>query len=389
MYHSLWSHHVTLGPSGWALRSDVRGLVDDALMALFFFVVGLEIKREWVSGELRDRRAAVLPAAAAVGGMVVPALVYTAFNAGGGFGHGWGVPMATDIAFALGALAIAAPRAPLGLKIFLAALAIVDDIGAVLIIAFFYTGGIVWHDVAMGAGCLTVLVGLNLARVRALTPYLVVGLGLWFYVHEAGVHATIAGVLLAMTIPVRTRIDTVQYSSRARDLLDDFDRTETGDFRVLTSTGQQRAIFAIGHANLEVLAPLLRLEHALHGLSAFIVMPLFALSNAGIALTEVRIDRVAIGVVLGLVAGKAIGILGGAFAAVRLRIATLPEGVTWMMLTGSALFGGIGFTMSLFIAMLAFEGSPLLDSAKIAILAASACAAVLGACVMRKATRSS
>jgi NhaA family Na+:H+ antiporter len=386
-YHTLWEARLTLGVGDRQLSLTGHQWINDGLMAVFFLLVGLEIKREAVAGELASPRQAALPIAAAVGGMVAPALIFVMTTGPGPALHGWAVPMATDIAFALGALALVAPGAPGGLKVFLAALAIVDDIGAVLVIAFFYTNGIVWHGVAMAGVCLAVLVALNLVRVRALTPYLLVGVVLWFYVHESGVHATIAGVLLALTIPVRTHINAGEYADRTRRLLDDFERTETGDSRVLTSKGQQEAIFAVGKANLEALAPLLRLEHALHGLSAFAVMPLFAFSNAGVSLAGLTTDRVTLAVILGLLAGKPLGIMGAAFAAVRLRLAALPEHVSWTMLFGCAWLGAIGFTMSLFIAMLAFEGSPNLDSAKVGILMASSCAAVVGAIVLRRALR--
>ena len=364
--------------------------INDGLMALFFLLVGLEIKREAVAGELSSPRQAALPIAAALGGSLVPAILYILAAGTGPAARGWAIPMATDIAFALGALAVAAPSAPNGLKIFLAALAIVDDIATVLMIAFFYTSDIVWHGIAMSGLCLAALLALNLARVQALTPYLAIGGALWFYVHESGVHATIAGVLLAFAIPVKTRIDAVEYAGRTRGLLAEFERTETGDLRVLTSKGQQEAIFAIEATNLEALAPLLRLEHALHGLSAFVIMPLFAFSNAGVPLAGVTVDRIVLAVVLGLLVGKPLGIMGAAFAAVRLRVAALPERVNWMMLFGCAWFGGIGFTMSLFIAMLAFEeGSAPLNSAKVGILLASACAAVAGAAVTRRGLPSS
>lgn len=383
-YHALWDTRLTLGAGDRQVSLTVHQWINDGLMAVFFLLVGLEIKREALAGELASPRQAALPIAAAVGGMVVPALLFVITSKPGPSLHGWAIPMATDIAFALGALALAAPRAPGGLKVFLAALAIVDDIGAVLVIALFYTNEIVWHGVVMAGVCLAVLAALNLLRVRALMPYLLVGVVLWFYVHESGVHATIAGVLLALTIPVRTHINAAEYAGRTRRLLDEFERTETGDRRVLTSKGQQEAIFAVGKANLEALAPLLRLEHALHGLSAFAVMPLFAFSNAGVSLSGMTGDRVTLAVILGLLVGKPLGIMGAAFAAVRLRAAALPERVNWTMLFGCAWFGGIGFTMSLFIAMLAFEGSPLLDSAKIGILLASACAAVIGGIVIRQ-----
>jgi len=382
-YHHLWASPITIGAAGHELSLTLHDWINDGLMALFFLLVGLEIKREALAGELASPRQAALPIAAAIGGMAAPALLYVLVSGGGPASRGWAIPMATDIAFALGALTLAAPRAPAGLKVFLAALAIADDIGAVLVIAFFYTGTLVWHAAALAGVCAAVLVALNLCRVRMLLPYLLVGVLLWFFVHASGIHATLAGVLLALTIPVRTHIDTSDYSRLARGLVDEFDRAETGDLRVLTSKGQQEAIFAIAQANLQVLSPLLRLEHALHGLSAFGVMPLFAFANAGVTLAGLSLDRVALAVFLGLVVGKPLGITAASLAAVRARAAALPDGVTWRMLAGCGCLGGIGFTMSLFIAMLAFEGTALLDSAKIGILAASTCAGITGAALTR------
>jgi NhaA family Na+:H+ antiporter len=321
-YHRLWATTVTVGAAGRDLSLTVHQWINDGLMAVFFLLVGLEVKREMLAGELSSPRQAALPIAAAVGGMAVPMILYLLASGGGIAQRGWAVAMATDIAFALGALAMVAPRAPAGLKIFLAALAIVDDIGAVLVIALFYTGAIAWHAMAMAALCTAGLMLLNRLHVRALTPYLLTGVALWFYVHESGVHATIAGVVLALAIPIRTRINAAEYSEQARQLLDAFDRTESGDLRVLTSKGQQEAIFAIGRANLQVLAPLLRLEHALHGVSAFLVMPLFAFSNAGVTLSGLAVDRVTLAVLVGLVIGKPLGITGAAFGAVRCRRAS-------------------------------------------------------------------
>jgi Na+:H+ antiporter, NhaA family len=388
-YHALWAAQVGIGAAGHELSLSVHHWINDGLMAVFFLLVGLEVKREALVGELSSLRQAALPIAGAIGGMVVPVLIYLAASGGGIAARGWAVAMATDIAFALGVLTLAAPRAPTGLKIFLAALAVVDDIGAVLVIALFYTGQIAWGAVTMAAVCVGVLIALNWLRVRSLTPYLLAGIALWFYVHESGVHATIAGVVLAMAIPVRTRINAAEYSAQARELLADFDRTETGDLLVLTSKGQQEAIFAIGRANLQVLTPLLRLEHALHGLSAFLVMPLFAFSNAGVTLSGLSVDRVTLAVFLGLAIGKPLGITAAAFAAVRARVAGLPQGVSWSALHGSGWLGGIGFTMSLFIATLAFEGTPLLASAKVGILAASALAGSIGAAAVRAGLRRS
>jgi NhaA family Na+:H+ antiporter len=356
-------------------------------MAVFFLLVGLEIKRETLAGELASPRQALLPIAGAIGGMLVPAAIYLVTCGGGVEARGWAIPMATDIAFALGTLALVAPRAPGGLKIFLAALAIVDDMGAVLVIALFYTRAIAWGALGMAGVVLGVLIVLNILRVRRLTPYLVLGLVLWFFVHESGVHATIAGVLLALVIPTRTRINAMEYSATARRLLDDFDRTETGDLLVLTSKGQQEAIFGLERASEGVTAPLLRLEHALHGFSAFVVMPLFALSNAGVDLRHASGGHITLAVALGLAVGKPLGITAAALAAVRFRWAALPAGVSWTMVHGCAWVGGIGFTMSLFVATLAFGDTGLLESAKVGILCASILAATIGTIVLRVGTR--
>jgi len=355
-------------------------------MAVFFLLVGLEVKREALAGELASPRHAALPIAGAIGGMVVPAFIYVLTNGGGAAARGWAIPMATDIAFALGVLALVAPRAPSGLKTFLAASAIVDDMGAVLVIALFYTRAIAWGALAMAGLMLLLLIALNVLRVRRLTPFLILGVGLWFFVHESGVHATIAGVLLALTIPTRTRVNAAQFSAKARALLDHFDRTETATALVLTSKSQQEAIIGLERASEGIMAPLVRLEHAIHGLSAFVVMPLFAFSNAGVGLHGSLGGGVPLAVILGLAIGKPLGITGAALAAVRLRLATLPDGVNWTALHGCAWLAGIGFTMSLFIATLAFEGTTLLDTAKFGILTGSLLAGIVGAVVVRRGT---
>jgi Na+:H+ antiporter, NhaA family len=388
VYHGLWATPIAIGAGGHSLSLTLHQWINDGLMAVFFLLVGLEIKREALAGELASPRQAALPIAAAIGGMVVPALIYLAMNTGGQEARGWAIPMATDIAFALGMLALVAPRAPHGLKIFLAALAIADDMGAVVVIALFYTRDVAWGAVGMAGIAMMSLVVLNILRVRRLAPYLLLGIALWFFVHESGVHATIAGVLLAFAIPTRTRINAMQYSTRARRLLDEFDRTETGDLVVLTSKGQQEAIIGLERASESATAPLLRLEHALHGFSAFLVMPLFAFSNAGVSLGEVSVGSVTLGVVAGLMLGKPLGITAGAWMAVRFNLAALPGGVGWTALHGCAWLAGIGFTMSLFIANLAFDGSNLLDPAKIGILAGSIMAGTGGALIMRTKARS-
>ena len=330
--------------------------INDGLMALFFLLVGLEIKRELLDGELASPRRASLPIAAALGGMIVPAALYLLIVRGDASAvRGWGVPMATDIAFALGALSIMAPRAPAGLKVLLAALAIVDDMGAVIVIAIFYTGQLVWPAVAAAGAVSVALAALNASGVKRLAPYLVLGIALWIFVHESGVHATIAGVVLAMTIPART-------SSRS-------------------TAGLSRAV------EPEEEAPLVRLERSLHGVSAYLVMPLFAFANAGIELGgQIAAPKAVWGVAVGLALGKPIGITLASWLAVTARLASLPSGVTWAMLHGCAWLGGIGFTMSLFIATLAFDGTPLLASAKAGILTGSAAAGVVGAAALGRAT---
>lgn len=385
-YFHLWETQISVGLVDSPLTLTLHEWINDALMAVFFLLVGLEIKREIRCGELSSPKQAALPIVAAIGGMVVPALLYVAVARGSDAIHGWGIPMATDIAFALGILALLGPRVPLGLKVFLAALAIVDDLGAVLVIAIFYTANIAWTAMAGAAICLAVLVILNWRRVGNLTPYMLVGILLWFFFLQSGIHSTIAGVLLALTIPTDSRINAEEFSARANALLDDFEREETGDLLVITSKGQQEALDALDVAVSAVNAPLLKLEHSLNGLVAFGIMPLFALSNAGVPLAGISAalgSPVALGVTLGLVVGKMTGITLFSAFAVRTGIATLPAGVDWRALQGAAWLGGIGFTMSLFIAGLAFRDAASLEAAKLAVLASSSVAGLVGFLLLR------
>jgi Na+:H+ antiporter, NhaA family len=359
-------------------------------MAAFFLIVGLELKREFLVGELAAPRRALLPIVAAAGGMLVPASIYAMINVASPDARaGWGVPMATDIAFALGVLRLLGSRIPTGLAIFLAALAIVDDLGAVVVIALFYTADLVATYLVWAAVALVVLVFLNRLRVRALTPYLIVGVALWYVLHHSGIHATFAGVLLALTVPVHTRIDAAEFSRGMRGLLREFDQAETGDLLVITSKGQQNAIHAMERVSEGVQAPLLRLEHLLHPIVAGGIMPLFAFANAGVTVSAVDLGeggRVALGVMAGLLCGKPVGIFAASWLAVRLGWAALPAQVTWSMLHGAAWLAGIGFTMALFIGGLAFGGSPLEDAAKLGILAASILAGVVGFLLLRRTT---
>lgn len=383
-YNHLWEIPLMVKISDHQLSLTLHGWINDGLMAIFFLLVGLEIKRELLAGELSSARQAALPIACAIGGMVVPAAIFLLFNFGGIGSHGWGIPMATDIAFALGALNLIAPRAPIGAKVLLTALAIVDDMGAVLVIALFYSEAIVWSALAGAAVTLLVLIGFNLIGVRHLWPYLLGGVALWLFVHGSGVHATIAGIALAFTIPTHTRINAVEFSREARSLLDDFNRTETGDLLVLTSKGQQEALFSLQRASKGVTAPVLRLEQALHNFCAFVVMPLFAFANAGLKIDlSVQHLEIGLGVLTGLVFGKPLGIMMAALIAVKMGIARLPQAVNWRSLLGYAFLAGIGFTMSLFVAMLAFQDAALVDAAKRGIIAGSLLAGVAGAVMLR------
>jgi NhaA family Na+:H+ antiporter len=390
-YHHLWETEIALGAGPFAFRMSLHHLINDGLMAVFFFLVGLEIKREMLIGELASLRKASLPAAAALGGMVVPAALYFALNVGGPGAPGWGIPMATDIAFALGVLALLGDRVPPGLKIFLAALAIVDDIGAVLVIAFFYTEGVSWSALGAAGALLLLAAGANAAGVRRPWAYSLIGLFLWAAVLASGVHATIAGVLLAMAIPSRTRINEDEFLLRASHSVQEFERACGPGTNVLTNQQQQEAILTLETLCEQAQAPLQAAERKLHGIVAFGIMPLFALANAGVDLGggdlgAVLSSRITLGVVIGLVLGKSLGITLFSWAAVRLGFAELPRGVGWRMVHGAAWLGGIGFTMSIFVAGLAFPGAPaLLTAAKLGVLTASLVAGICGWLLLRTA----
>jgi Na+:H+ antiporter, NhaA family len=363
---------ITLGGAG--LHLSLAHWVNDGLMAIFFFVVGLEIKRELLVGELAGWQRAALPIVAALGGMVVPAAIYAWLNLGQPTIAGWGVPMATDIAFAVGILALLGPRVPLSLKIFLLALAIVDDLGAVLVIAAFYTSDLSLP--ALGVTGLIWLVALAYGRSGGGRPsvFLILGLLLWYFMHASGVHATVAGVLLALAVPLGRPHDTEMLKA---ELAAEFGGTDFEDVEVRLDHLEN----VIDRAQ----SPLHEYEHALQPWVAYGIMPLFALFNAGVTLGgEGGFGNVVtLGAFLGLLIGKPVGITLFVAIAIALGVTRLPSGVGWAAITGVGLLGGIGFTMALFIAMLAFGESPALDQAKIGVLAASVCAAVIGYLVLR------
>jgi NhaA family Na+:H+ antiporter len=390
-YVALWHTKLTVGVGDFSLSKDLTHWINDGLMAVFFLVVGLEIKREILVGELSSVRNAALPVAAALGGAVVPALIYLAINAGTEGSAGWGIPMATDIAFVLGVLALLGEGAPTTLKVFLTALAIVDDIVAVLVIALFYTSEIAWEALGVGTVFLGALIVANLLGVGRTLVYAVLGVGLWLCFLLSGVHATIAGVLLALTIPAVSFINPGAFLERSRYVLDRFEKAGEKGENVLTNEERQAALHALNHAAYKLEPPLHELEHALNPWVVFAIMPIFALANAGVQLgggiVEALTSPVALGIVAGLVVGKQLGITLFAWLAVRSGVAELPEGIGWRHVYGAGLLAGIGFTMSLFISDLAFSEDSLVEDAKLGILCASLIAGVVGWTILRGTSR--
>ena len=387
-YDALLDTHigVTVGP--FQLDESILHWINDGLMAIFFFLVGLEIKREVRAGELSDLRAALLPIFAAVGGVVVPAALYMLFNAGGVGAAGWGIPMATDIAFALGLLALLGNRIPFSLKVFLTGVAIVDDLIAVLVIAFFYSGGINVGALAIAFAILVVLLFANVFGIRSTPFYAGLGVVVWLAFLQSGIHATLAGVLVALTVPARNRIDPRRFLEHAGSLLHRFQESSLEPTLMVTDQVQQSAVLELEEACEDVQAPLQKLEHKLHTPVQFVIMPVFALANAGVALSLTSVggetSRVVLGIIVGLVIGKPLGILLAAWLAVRSGIASLPPGVTWTHMAGVGVLAGIGFTMSLFIASLGFDEPELLEAAKLGILGASLLAGTIGFLLLRR-----
>ena len=382
-YEHILHTPIDLTVGSWKLSNSLHHWINDGLMAIFFFIIGLEIKREILVGELSNLKVAILPILAAIGGMLFPALIYLAINQGTEGANGWGIPMATDIAFAISALVLLGKRVPPALVTFLVALAIVDDLGAVLVIALFYTEQIHFLPLALAGASFLVLISFNRFGIHAILPYFIVGLFLWFFMLESGVHATIAGVIAAMAIPSRPKYTPSTLTQDTRNLLDEYDSypmEEDNDIhenqKALLRNIQDR-IDAVG-------TPASRLERGLHLPVALIVIPLFALANAGIAidfssLGEVVIEPVSLGIIAGLIGGKVLGIFGMAWLAIKLQIAQLPKESSLSQIFGVAFLGGIGFTMSIFVADLAFVNSEeLIFQAKVGILLASLIAGFIG-----------
>jgi NhaA family Na+:H+ antiporter len=383
-YFDIWKMDFSITFGGRGLTKHLLKWVNDGLMVLFFFVVGLEIKREITVGELASPRKAALPLMAAIGGMVMPALVYTLFNAGTAGMQGWAIPMATDIAFMLGLMALLGRRVPLSLRIFFTALAIVDDIGGVLVIALFYTSDIVWAALGIGGLILLALIALNWIGVRNPLPYALLGIGLWLAFLESGIHPTIAGVLLAFTIPSQTRVQAQAFMAQCIAVLGGVEGEDMaiGSTEVEMSDRRQAAAHTLEAIAERMQSPAQRLEHSLTPWATYLVLPIFALANAGVAIdTDLGAlfgNRIALGIILGLVVGKTLGITLFTWLAIKLRIAELPSRVGWPQLISATWLAGIGFTMALFITNSSFSDPAQLSTAKLAILVASMISGLVG-----------
>ncbi len=382
-YAHFFHTKVDLSVGEWKITHTIHHWINDGLMAIFFFLIGLEIKREILVGELSNIKVAILPILSAIGGMIIPALIYLSINHGLESANGWGIPMATDIAFAISALVLLGKRVSSALITFLVALAIVDDLGAVVVIALFYTEQIHFLPLLYAGGAFLVMLFFNLVGIRMILPYFVAGLFLWFFMLESGVHATIAGVIAAMTIPSKPKQAPHDFTSHTKKLLDKYDSYPPSDNYILHE--DQKAILHNIQDSIDAVhSPAARLEHDLHLPVALVIIPLFALANAGISidfssLSQTITTPISLGIIAGLIVGKVLGIFGVAYVAIKMKIAKLPQNSSFSQLFGVAFLGGIGFTMSIFVSDLAFkENDELIFGAKVGILAASLFAGLFG-----------
>jgi Na+:H+ antiporter, NhaA family len=388
-YFQILETHLTIEIGGFEFDESVLHIINDGLMAIFFFVVGLEIKRELVLGDLRDRRAASLPVMAALGGMILPALIYFAFNAGTDAAHGWGIPMATDIAFAVGVIALLGSRVPAGAKLFLLALAIADDIGAISVIAIFYTEELNAGYLALAVAGLALVWLAQRASVRALIFYIPLALLIWYFTLESGVHATLAGVALGFLTPAQPYFRPREFDARARVILDQFPLEP--DSPAAQERAEHEVISMISTAQ-ESISPLTRMEENLVSWSSYLIVPLFALANAGVdfrntSISEAATSAIALGVALGLIVGKIVGITLFTYLAVRFGMGKLPPSTTWNHVVGLAAVAGIGFTVSLFVAGLAFADPAQINLAKVGIFIGSIISGVLGALILLRSKK--
>ena len=383
-YHHFLELPFTIGIPGFELSKSIHHWINDGLMAIFFFVIGLELKREILVGELAEPKNAILPIIAAIGGMVVPVVIYISINPEGHTFDGWGIPMATDIAFALGALALLGSRIPKNLLTFLVALAIVDDLGAVIVIAIFYTETISIMALVVAAAMLLILISFNLGGIRRPLPYLLIGIILWIAMLKSGVHATLAGIILAFTIPMRPKYDPALFLTHINEMLAKIKASCQDEKNIIKNIQLRSQVRALGDGVRRVQAPAQIMEHTMHLPSAYIIIPIFSLANAGVPVdlsdfNNIISHPVTIGITAGLVLGKLIGIAGFSWLAIKFGLTSLPKGLNFNHIVGVALMGGIGFTMSIFIAELGFAHSVEdLLMAKTGILIASLVAGVSG-----------
>ena len=382
-YQHILHAKIDFNVGSWKLSHSIHHWINDGLMAIFFFIIGLEIKREILVGELSNMKVAILPILAAIGGMLIPALIYVSINSGTAGADGWGIPMATDIAFAISALVLLGKRVPPALVTFLVALAIVDDLGAVIVIALFYTEQIHMLPLALAGGAFLLMVAFNRFGIHMILPYFIVGLFMWFFMLESGVHATIAGVIAALAIPSKPKRAPGSFRADSKILLDEYDSYSVDEEDGMNE--RQKAILLTLQKNIDDIGtPAARLENDLHLPVALLVIPLFALANAGIdidfrSISTTIMEPVSLGIIGGLIFGKVLGIFGVSWLAIKLKMATLPQGSTMSQVFGVAFLGGIGFTMSIFVADLAFMGNvELVFQAKVGILAASLFAGLFG-----------
>ena len=389
-YHELF-HDINIGINfgSFKLDGNIHHWINDGLMAIFFFTIGLEIKREIIGGELSSIKKASLPLIAAAGGMIIPAIIYAITNINNPeFQSGWGIPMATDIAFALGLLAMLGDRVNINIKIFLTALAIADDLGAILVIAIFYTESINYYELINAAAFTGILFAANKFGVRKTSFYAIVGLiGVWISFMFSGVHATIAGVIIAFTIPARPKINEISFINKLEEKIKKFKLINKNDNSLLTEQ-QAHLIGDIDKVTENAGTPLQNLEHFLHPIASFFILPLFALANAGIHIEgnilQMLIHPISLGIIFGLVIGKTLGISGFVYLAKTFKIVSLPEGINMKQIIGAGMMAGIGFTMSIFISDLAFANEEYIQIAKIGIFTASIIAAVLGMFLLSK-----
>lgn len=391
-YQQLWKHQFSIGYDQYIVSKDLQHWINDGLMAVFFFVVGLELKREIIGGQLSNLRGAALPLAAAAGGMVFPALIYLGIN-GAATADGWGIPMATDIAFSLGVLYLLGDRVPISVKVFLTVLAIADDIGAVLVIAFFYSSQIDLVSLGTGAVFMSVLMLANWIGVRSTIFYATIGIGgLWLAFLMSGVHATIAAVLAAFTIPARTKINEVKFIVKMESLVNRFKQADPNQLKILTKE-QLNTLQEIRSYSKRALTPMQRLEDNLHPLVAFVIMPVFAFCNAGIELSGNILNQllspVSLGVIAGLLIGKVIGVVGISNLVMKLTGLTLPAGMNKTHLWAVGFLAAVGFTMSLFVAGLAFKEELFVNQSKLGVLVASILASLIGFILMKSGSRKS